>query len=75
MYPHERSLVASMQGRPFVLLGVNSDPKEKVEALLAAREPLYRECADLSLDSANLDAEVIACGILESARYHFAHGA
>ena len=25
MYPHERSLVESMAGRPFVLLGVNTD--------------------------------------------------
>ncbi len=25
MYPHERSLVESMQGRPFTLLGVNND--------------------------------------------------
>ncbi len=25
MYPHERSLVKKMQGRPFVLLGVNTD--------------------------------------------------
>jgi hypothetical protein len=25
MYPHERSLVQQMTGRPFVLLGVNSD--------------------------------------------------
>ena len=25
MYPHERSLVQKMQGKPFVLLGVNSD--------------------------------------------------
>jgi hypothetical protein len=34
MYPHERSLVAAMQGRPFALLGVNSDEKKAVmEAL------------------------------------------
>jgi hypothetical protein len=25
MYPHERSLVQKLQGKPFVLLGVNSD--------------------------------------------------
>jgi hypothetical protein len=25
MYPHERSLVEKFQGRPFVILGVNSD--------------------------------------------------
>ena len=28
MYDHERSLVESMNGRPFVLLGVNSDEKK-----------------------------------------------
>lgn len=27
MYPHERSLVNSLQGRPFALLGVNTDDK------------------------------------------------
>jgi Thioredoxin-like len=26
MYPHERSLVERLKGKPFVLLGVNSDP-------------------------------------------------
>src|SRR6516162_3469857 len=25
MYPHERSLVKKMEGKPFVLLGINSD--------------------------------------------------
>ena len=25
MYPHERSLVKSLAGKPFVILGVNSD--------------------------------------------------
>jgi hypothetical protein len=25
MFPHERSLVQKMQGRPFVIIGVNSD--------------------------------------------------
>jgi hypothetical protein len=27
MYPHERSLVKRLEGKPFVLLGVNSDAK------------------------------------------------
>ena len=27
MYPHERSLVEKMKGRPFALVGINSDPK------------------------------------------------
>ena len=30
MYPHERSLVQRMEGKPFVLLGVNSDPKKNI---------------------------------------------
>jgi peroxiredoxin len=34
MYPHERSLVERMKDKPFVLLGINSDPKEKLKAAL-----------------------------------------
>jgi hypothetical protein len=30
MYPHERSLVKKMEGKPFALIGVNSD-KDKAE--------------------------------------------
>lgn len=37
MYGHERSLVESMNGRPFVLLGVNSD-KKKETALEAIKK-------------------------------------
>jgi shikimate kinase len=48
------------------------NPREKVEKLLVERSPLYREIADLSLETAGLEMEEIACGILESARYHFA---
>jgi hypothetical protein len=35
MYPHERSLVKAMEGKPFVLLGVNSDrtPQELKKAI------------------------------------------
>src|SRR4051812_18491157 len=31
MYPHERSLVEKMKDKPFVLLGINSDPKEHIK--------------------------------------------
>ena len=31
MYPHERSLVKRMQGKPFALIGINSDNKERIE--------------------------------------------
>jgi peroxiredoxin len=29
MYPHERSLVARMKDKPFIILGVNSDPADR----------------------------------------------
>ncbi|MBB77153.1 MAG: hypothetical protein CMJ75_21825 [Planctomycetaceae bacterium] len=35
MYPHERSLVKRLANQPFALIGVNSDPKDKV---IAARK-------------------------------------
>jgi len=35
MYPHERSLVKKMEGRPFALLGVNSDAdREKLKEVM-----------------------------------------
>ncbi len=37
MYPHERSLVSAMNGRPFALIGVNSDKKDR------AKEAMERE--------------------------------
>jgi shikimate kinase len=48
------------------------NPRAKVEKLIAERSPLYHEIADLELETAGLETEEIACGILESARYHFA---
>ncbi len=37
MYPHERSLVKRLQGKPFALLGINSDAKNIL------RETIKRE--------------------------------
>ncbi len=35
MYPHERSLVKNLAGKPFALVGVNSDPDlEKLKPVL-----------------------------------------
>ena len=48
-----------------------ADPRAKVEQLLLERSPLYHDIADLELETAGLETEEIACGILESARYHF----
>ena len=51
------------------------DAREKISALLAEREPWYRETAHLRVDTAGLESHELATGILESARYFFAHPA
>lgn len=48
------------------------DPASKIEALMTVRKPLYAETAHLKIDTAELDSDEIATGILESARYFFA---
>ncbi len=40
MYPHERSLVSKMSGKPFVLLGVNSDQTREIVKDAQAKENL-----------------------------------
>jgi len=47
------------------------DPITRISELLAQREPWYRQCAHLSVDTAGLSSREIATGILESARYFF----
>ena len=49
------------------------DAKERILCLLNEREPWYRETAHLIVDTAGLESHEIATGIIESARYHFAH--
>lgn len=34
MLPHERSLVKRLQGRPFAIVGINSDSKERLQELV-----------------------------------------
>ncbi len=47
MYPHERSLVKKLQGRPFALLGVNSDgDREAVRHLVASKGLNWRSWWD-----------------------------
>ncbi len=38
MFPHERSLVKKMEGKPFVLLGVNGDDNETAESIKQKNE-------------------------------------
>jgi peroxiredoxin len=40
MYPHERSLVKAMENKPFVLIGVNSDPSKDVLKKVIADEKM-----------------------------------
>lgn len=47
------------------------DPAARIKILLEQREPWYRECAHLCLDTAGLDSRELAVGILESARVFF----
>jgi hypothetical protein len=47
MYPHERSLVKTMEGRPFVLLGVNSDgDREALKKVMADQQITWRSWWD-----------------------------
>ena len=47
MYPHERSLVKKMEGKPFVLLGVNSDgDKEKLRKRMKEENITWRSWWD-----------------------------
>jgi hypothetical protein len=38
MYPHERSLVKKMEGKPFALIGVNSDGSPEQLRMVIAKE-------------------------------------
>jgi hypothetical protein len=40
MYPHERSLVKAMENKPFVLIGINSDPSKDVLKKVIADEKM-----------------------------------
>jgi hypothetical protein len=43
MYPHERSLVSKLEGKPFVLLGINSDTdREQLKKTVADEKITWR---------------------------------
>ncbi len=46
MYPHERSLVKRLEGKPFALLGINSDPKDKLRQVLKKENITWRSWWD-----------------------------
>jgi hypothetical protein len=46
MYPHERSLVEKLKDKPFALLGVNSDPKDRLRAAMESEHITWRSWWD-----------------------------
>jgi hypothetical protein len=47
MYPHERSLVKRLEGKPFALLGINSDSeREKLKEVLKKESITWRSWWD-----------------------------
>ncbi len=46
MYPHERSLVKRMEGKPFALLGINSDPKDRLRQAMKRENITWRSWWD-----------------------------
>ena len=46
MYPHERSLVKRLQGKPFALIGINSDLKNHLREVIKKQEMTWRSWWD-----------------------------
>jgi peroxiredoxin len=46
MYPHERSLVKRLEGKPFALLGINSDPKDHAKKAMQKESITWRSWWD-----------------------------
>ena len=46
MYPHERSLVKKMESKPFALIGINSDPKDRLREVLKKENITWRSWWD-----------------------------
>src|SRR5687768_5194902 len=46
MYPHERSLVKRLEGKPFALLGINSDPKDALRKAMKKENITWRSWWD-----------------------------
>ena len=60
----EQQLSRTRKGRDRPLLD-NEDPRAVLEALMAAREPLYREIADLTVDTDGRKVRAVANEILD----------
>jgi shikimate kinase len=60
----EQQLSRTRKGRDRPLLATD-DPRAALEALMAAREPLYREIADLTIDTDGRKVRAVANEIVE----------
>lgn len=49
----------------------NENPKQKIETMLAERDPIYADVADLTINTDDLEISETVHGIIESANYHF----
>jgi hypothetical protein len=50
MLPHERSLVKELKGRPFSIVGVNSDSKDRLKELVKDGTTLWRNFTNVQAD-------------------------
>lgn len=50
MLPHERSLIEELKGKPFAIVGVNSDSKERLKELVADGTTTWRNFTDEQAD-------------------------
>jgi len=57
MIPHERSLVKELKGRPFVIIGVNSDKKEKLKKLVQDKTVTWRSFTDKQKGGSKISAQ------------------
>ena len=47
MFPHERSLVKRLEGKPFALIGINSDPKrDELKEVMEKEQITWRSFFD-----------------------------
>lgn len=66
----EETLFARISRRPTRPLLRTTDPRATLSELLAARLPLYREAADVEVDTSLLSHDEVARKILKSVEHH-----
>lgn len=57
MLPHERSLIEELKGQPFAIVGVNSDPKERLVELVKDGTTTWRNFTNEQADGRKISRE------------------